>query len=320
MVPVFVLASMTILATSTIMGMFTNSLIIAVNVIDKMMGKMLSPSDLILITMSASNVLFQLLMLANDFLSFIDSDLYFSDEIYTLFTVMLNLPIYSSFWFTVCLSANYCLQIVIFTNPFLLRIKFAVASLVPQLLMVSVLLAMATGIPAAWNLNRDDPAVNISSNQTEEIVTVPKLNIFYLIPCNLMSCSLPLILVAICNGIIIKSLVINNSDRAASGELSVRAQGRIRAAKMISCLLLLYVSFYVSEILMFVDAFPPSSPGFCICLIVIYSYSPAQSIVLIFGSPKLKQVSSNLLKSVHHFKKGKPNKSVIMFVKVKLQV
>lgn len=316
MLPAFILASMTILGVSTIIGVFTNSLIISVNIIDKVKGKPLSPSDLILITMAASNVLFQFIMLANDFLSFLDSELYFSDEIYTLFTVMLNLPIYSSFWFTVCLSINYCLQIVIFTNPFLIRIKFAVSKLIPQLLLGSVLIAMATGIPAAWNLNKDLKNANMSSNQSMEIV-VPTLNIAYLLPCNLMSCSLPLILVAIANGVIIKSLVTHNSDRNTNGELSSRAQGRFRAARTISCLLILYISFYVSEIFMFVDAFSPSSPGYCICLIVIYSYSPATSIVLIFGSPKLKHFSSNLLSGIQGFKSQKPKKPVVIFISLK---
>ncbi|KAM5193794.1 taste receptor type 2 member 40-like [Mantella aurantiaca] len=318
MLPVFILVSMTILGVSTIMGVFTNSLIITVNIFDKVMGKALNPSDLILVTLGATNVLFHFIMMANDFLSFLNSDLYFSDDIYTLFTIMLNLPIYSNFWFTVCLSVNYCLQIVIFTNPFLIRIKFAVSRLIPHLLLASVLMAIATGVPAAWNLSKDDPGFNMSKNETEEI-GFPKLNIYYFVTCNLISCSLPLILVAVANGLIIKSLVTNTSDRNVNGELSARAQGRIRAARTISCLLLLYISFYISEILMFIDVFPPSSPGFCICLIVIYSYSPSQSIVLIFGSPRLKQVSLDLLNSVHAFKKGKTKKPTVIFIKLELQ-
>ncbi|XP_056427399.1 taste receptor type 2 member 40-like [Hyla sarda] len=316
MPPTFILASMTILGVSTITGVFTNSLIIVVNVIDKVKGKCLSPTDLILITMGASNILFQFIMLANDFMSFLDSQLSFSDEMYTLFTVMLNLPIYSSFWFTVCLSINYYLQIVIFTDPFLIRIKFAVSKLIPQLLAASVFIAIATGLPAAWNLYRDPENVNISSSQSIEI-SVPKLKISYLLPCNVLSCSLPLVLVAIANGLIVRSLISHNSDRNTKGDLSQRAQSRFRAARTISCLIILYISFYVSEILMFVDAFSPSSPGFCICLFVIYSYTLAQSIVLIFGSPKLKHISSHLFSEMYSFKSQKPKKHSVVFIRLK---
>ncbi|XP_040191804.1 taste receptor type 2 member 40-like [Rana temporaria] len=318
MLPVFIVASMVILAMSTVMTVFTNSLIIAVNLLDKAMSKNLSPSDLIIVTLCISNIIFQLIMLVNDYISFMETTLYFSYEVYVVFTVMLILPIYCSFWFTVCLSVNYYLQIVIFSHPFLIHLKIGVSKLVPQLLMSSFLVAMVTGIPAAWNFLQDPQDLNIStSNETSMEISVPKLNIAYLLPSNLISCSLPLVLVGVANGLIIKSLVTHKhkSDRNANGELSARAEGRVRAAKTISCLLFLYLSFYISEILMFIDAFPPNSPGFCTCLMVIYSYSPGQSIVFIFGSPKLKQVSLRLFHSKAGLKKRKSNTSKVLFIK-----
>ncbi|KAM8960633.1 taste receptor type 2 member 40-like [Pelodytes ibericus] len=322
MLSVFILASMVILGLSTLVGVFTNTLIIAVNVMEKMNGKNLSSSDLILVTLGVSNVLFQFIMLINDYLSFMNTDIYFSDMVYITFTVLLILPIYSSFWFTVCLSVYYCLQIVIFTHPFLIRLKMAVSTFVPQLLLASVFTSFTTGLPSAWNLYRVNQGLNMSSNQSTEISFL-KMNIVYLLPTNIINCSLPLVFVAISDGLIIKALIIHRhkADRNANGELRGRAEGRIRAARTITCLLLLYLSFYVSEILMFIDAFPPSSPGYCICLMLIYSYSPAQSIVLIFGSPKLKQVSHSLLQCTGKFgflkKQSKPPR--VLFIKLRFE-
>ncbi|XP_056427273.1 uncharacterized protein LOC130368044 [Hyla sarda] len=317
MLPVFIVASMAVLGVSTVMAVFTNSFIIAVNIIDKIQGKSLSASDLIIVTLCISNIIFQFIMLVNDYVSFLETDLYFSDEVYVIFTVMIILPVYSSFWFTVCLSFNYYLQIIIFTNPFLIRLKIGISQLVPKLLLASVFIAMTTGVPAVWNFYRDSPGLNMSRNMTIEI-SVPKLNIIYLLPTNLLSCSLPLVLVGIVNGLIIKSLVTHThkTDRNAKGDLSARAEGRVRAAMTISCLLILYLSFYISEILMFIDAFPPNSPGFCICLMVIYSYSPAQSIVLIFGSPKLKQISLSLLHYTGGSNKEKAKIPKVLFIKL----
>ncbi|KAM3936738.1 taste receptor type 2 member 40-like [Leptodactylus fuscus] len=318
MLPLFIVGSMTVLGISTVLTMFTNSLIIAVNIIDKMQGKNLSSSDLIMVTLCISNILFQFTMLVNDYVSFLETDLYFSYEVYVIFTVMLIVPIYCSFWFTVCLSVNYYLQIIIFTHPFLIRFKIGVSQLVSQLLIASALMAMATGVPAAWNFYTDSPGLNMSSNMTMEI-SVPKLNVIYLLPSNLISCSFPLVLVGIANGLIIKSLLTHThkSDRNTKGDLSARAEGRVRAARTISCLLILYLSFYISEIFMFLDTFPPNSPGFCICLIVIYSYSPGQSIVFIFGSPKLKQVSLSILHCIGGANKEKPKKPKVMFIKLR---
>lgn len=320
MLPVFIVASMAVLGVSTVMAVLTNSLIIAVNIIDKIQGKSLSPSDVIIVTLCISNILFQFIMLVNDYVSFLETDLYFSDEVYIIFTVLLILPVYSSFWFTVCLSVNYYLQIIIFSHPVLIRLKIVVSQFVPQLLIASVFMAVVTGVPAAWNFYRDSPELNMSSNMTMEI-TVMKLNIIYLLPTNLISCSLPLVLVGIANGLIIKSLVTHThkSDRNAKGDLNARAEGRVRAARTISCLLILYLSFYISEILMFIDAFPPNSPGFCTCLMVIYSYSPAQSIVLIFGSPKLKQVTLSLLNCTGGANKEKSKPAKVLFIKLRIK-
>ncbi|XP_063800923.1 taste receptor type 2 member 40-like [Pseudophryne corroboree] len=320
MIPTFVFISMTILCVSTIMGLFTNAIIITVNVVDKIKGKSISASDLILVTMGVSNVIFQLIMLANDFCSLLDSNLYFSKEVYIIFSVVLNASIFSSFWFTVCLSINYYFQIVIFTHPFLIRLKLAVFRFIPQLLMASVFVSLGTCIPVIWNIIVYDNDFNMTINQTAEI-SLPELNLVYMVISTLISCSLPLVLVGIANGLIIKSLVTHThkSDRNEKGDLSARAEGRIRAARTLSCLLFIYISFYVSEILMFTDVFPPSSPGLCACLIVIYSYPPAQSIVLIFGSPKLKQAAVNIMRRMGGFKEEKSKTATVSFIKFNIK-
>ncbi|KAM9330750.1 taste receptor type 2 member 40-like [Gastrophryne carolinensis] len=308
MLPVLSLVSMTVLAASTVIAVFTNSLIIVVNLIDKAKGKNFSPSDLIVVTLCISNIIFQFTMMFNDYMGFFN--MYFNDTVYTISAVLLILTIYSSFWFTVSLSLNYYLQIVISTNPILIRLKLASAQIVPKLIMASLFISLTTGLPAAWNIYRDPISVNISNNEAEE-VTFPKQSVAYLLPSNLISCSLPLILVGIANGLIIRSLVNLKADRNAKGELSARAEGRVRAARTISFLLLLYVSFYISEILVFAGLFSQSSPEFCTCLMVIYSYSPAQSIVLIFGSPKLKQVTLSFFHCIAINKKKSSSPTVV---------
>ncbi|XP_018413697.1 PREDICTED: taste receptor type 2 member 40-like [Nanorana parkeri] len=301
MLPIFVLVSMTVLSVSTLMGSISNSIIIAVNVIDKVKGKLLSPSDTIVVTMGISNVFFQFIMLANDFLSFLENDLYYSERVYILFSVTINLPIYISFWFTACLSINYYFQIVIFTHPFLIRLKDAVSKHIPQLIMVSVMVSIATCLPVIWYTNINKQDLNMTGNLTVE-ATFPELDMAYLIISSLVSCSLPLVLAGIADGLIIRSLINNRSDKTAKGDMSARAEGRIRAARTISCLLFIYISFYISELLMFTEVFPPTSPGFCVCLMVIYTYAPAQSVVLIFGSPKLKYAALRIFRcllSIH---------------------
>ncbi|XP_040275658.1 taste receptor type 2 member 40-like [Bufo bufo] len=320
MLPTFLLISMTILGITTVIGSIGNSIIIAVNITDKIKGKVLSPSDQILLMMGLFNVLFQFIMIINDFLSFLDSDFYFSEMVYILFSAIINFPVFTSFWLTACLSISYCFQIVIFTHPFLVRLKFAVFQFIPQLLITSVLISLATCIPVIWNTIMYDQRFNMTSNQTMEAFS-PHLTVEYLIISNLISCSLPLVLAGIANGLIIKSLVAHTKKavRNAKGDLNARTEGQVRAARTISCLLFIYVCFYISELLLFTEMFPPSSPAICVCLVIIYSYSPAQSIVLILGSPKLKQASVSIIHCLQGFNKEVDTSPSVAFIKLNIK-
>ncbi|XP_063313181.1 taste receptor type 2 member 40-like [Pelobates fuscus] len=290
MLPLFLIVSMAILGSTSILGIVLNCIILCVNFVQKEKGKSLGPSELILVTLGISNITFQVVMTANDLMIILASDLYYSDGVCTTIKVLLFIPIFSSFWFTVCLCVYYCLQIVIFTHPFLMRLKMEIATLVPCFLVTSFFVAVIISVPVFWSTYREPVIGNFSSNQTLEM-NAPKLSITYLLPTSIIGSSLPLLLVAISNGIILKSLMsASNKLENTSSVQSPHAEARERAARTVGCLLLLYMSFYISELLMFTSLFPPNSPGFCACLMVIYTYSPIQSLILILGSPKLKKV------------------------------
>ncbi|CAH2294730.1 taste receptor type 2 member 9-like, partial [Pelobates cultripes] len=209
--------------------------------------------------------------------------------------------------------------IVIFTHPFLMRLKLGISTLVPFFLVTSVLISVAISVPAIWSTHRDPFNGNVSSNETFES-DVPKLSISYLLPSNIIGCSLPLVLVAISNCLILRSLKSpSNMIEKTNNSQSPRAKARERAAQTVGSLLLLYMSFYISEIMMFVDLFPPSSPGFCACLMIIYTYSPAQSIILILGSPKLKKVLLSLLRLHEKLSSEEPEAPNILFIKRNVQ-
>lgn len=320
MMSVLVLISVAILGVTTIFGIFTNCVIVSVNLMDKVKGKSLSSSDLILVTLGLSNITFQFVMTANDFLSLLWSDMYYSDEVYATFNALLFLPIYASFWFTVCLCIYYCLQIVIFSNPFLVRLKLEIPKLVPCFLVTSVLTSVAISVPAVWSTYRELPTENAPVNRSLGS-NVPKLSIAYLLPSNIIGCTIPLILVGISNGLILKSLGTNsrNIEKITSNTISPRTEARERAARTVGLLLVLYLAFYISEIIMFVDLFPPSSAGFCVSLMVIYSYSPAQSVILILGSPKLKKAIQSIFQLSQNWNKTTLDNPKILFINLQVQ-
>ncbi|XP_078496715.1 taste receptor type 2 member 40-like [Lissotriton helveticus] len=299
MLPILAVLSVSILGISTLAGIITNAFIVAVNLYIRDQGVRQNACDLIVCTLGISNISFLFTMTVNDFCTFLWSEKYFTAEIYSTFNVLIFFPIFSSFWFTVCLCVFYCIQILIFTQPLLIKLKQNISQVVPWLLLWSVLISLAISVPAAWSADYEFKT-NTSNDFTVNITLVgaiPKLNLYYLLVSNIIGCTVPLLLVGISNVLIIKSLVAHAKQMVMSSSSSgtPRGEAGLRAAKTVTLLLFLYITFYVSEILMFIDMFPPTSPWFTVCLIVIYLYSPTQSVILILGSPKLKNTSIKIL-------------------------
>ncbi|XP_069057778.1 taste receptor type 2 member 40-like [Pleurodeles waltl] len=296
----FAIVSLAIFGIGTVTGVITNAFILVANFLVTVYGLCIQPGDLIITTLGLSNICFQLTMAVNDFCAFLWNEVYFSFEVYAVINVLILFTIISSFWFTVCLCVFYCIQILIFTRPFLIKLKQNIAKLVHWLLLGSTFTSLTLSLPAAWCVDKGLSGNMISSvtvNITLEGV-VPRLNPSFLLFSILLGCTLPLILVGISNALIIISLCShakNMMQGSSSG--APRGEAGLRAVRTVTSLLLIYILFYVSEVFMFLDMFPPASPWMDVCLAVIYLYSPVQSVILILGSPKLKAMS---IKILHH--------------------
>ncbi|XP_029437358.1 taste receptor type 2 member 40-like [Rhinatrema bivittatum] len=294
MFPLFTLVSLTILGFNSVAGVLTNTFIVAVNFMDRGQGQTLNPSDLILFTMAVFNICFQGTMSTNDFFIFFWEKVYFSDWVYPIFTVLLLFTIFCSFWLTVCLCGFYCLQIILFSHPFLVCLKRGISKLVPWLLFWSMLLSLALSVPAIFNISKEphqNSTVDLMSNTTLE-EAVPSVSLTYLLISSIFGSCLPLLLVGASASLIITSLCkhATRMEQSVSGFSGPHKKASMEAAKTITSLLFLYISFYVSQILLILNTFPTTSSWFCVCLIIIYCYSPMQSLILITGSPKLKRL------------------------------
>ncbi|KAM5193791.1 taste receptor type 2 member 40-like [Mantella aurantiaca] len=293
--PMFVVVSISALGISTVTGFFTNSFIIVAHGMDRLKGREINPRELILLTLGLFNIVFQCTMVANDSLLFLWSDVYFLDNVYTIFSILLLFTIFSSFWFTFCLCSFYYLMLVTYEQTFFIRLKQSISDVVSWMLFFSVSISLIISVPVAWNIKKDEYAVqfdgNLTGNSTIQYGT-PHMNLQYLLVTSIIGCCVPLILVALVNFFIIKCLYVHvkqlKKKAAAMSMQSVDAS--VSAACTVSSLLILYVSFYVSETLLIMDIFKVDSPWISGCLVTVYSYAPIQSLILIMGSPKLRQM------------------------------
>ncbi|KAM4707023.1 taste receptor type 2 member 40-like [Discoglossus pictus] len=300
MLPVYVIVSLSAMSISTLIGFLTNSFIIVAHGMDRAKSRNINPRELILFTLGLFNIAFQCSMAANDTVLYLWSDLYFSDNVYAIFSVILLFTIFSSFWFTFCLCGFYYIMLVTSEQTFFMRVKQSISGVVPWMLVASVLLSLIISVPVAWNITKHNYSIaidgNVTYNSTVELST-PHMSLRYLLVSSIIGCCVPLVLVAIANILIIKSLCVHAKQlgRNAGGMNVQSVDASVSAARTVTSLLLLYISFYVSQILLIMGVFDVESLWFSVGLVVIYAYSPVQSVILILGSPKLKSTLVRLL-------------------------
>ncbi|KAM9330746.1 taste receptor type 2 member 40-like [Gastrophryne carolinensis] len=318
MLPSFVILSLSALGISTVIGFFTNLFIIMAHAMDRAKGRNINPRELILFTLGLFNIAYQFSMAANDSVLYVWSDVYFSDNVYTIFSILLLFTIFSSFWFTFCLCGFYYVMLVTVEQTFVIRLKHNISDVVPWMLFSSVLLSLIISVPVAWNIQKDEYSVLLDGNVTNSSAVqygTPHMSLQYLLVTSIIGCCIPLILVAAANILIIKSLCVHakHLGKNAGGMTVQSVEASVSAARTVTSLLILYISFYISQILLIMAIFDFDSIWFSVCLLVIYAYSPVQSIILILGSPKLK---STLRKLAGSFacRDSRPPNSVIKVI------
>ncbi|XP_056427732.1 taste receptor type 2 member 40-like [Hyla sarda] len=300
MLPLFIVASLTALCASSFIGFFTNSFIILNHSKDIMRGKMINPRELIFSILGLFNIFYQCTLLVNDIVLFLWTDMFFSDKVQSALCFILLFTIFSSFWFTVCLCGFYYVNIVSFKNHFLSQLKQRIADVVNYMLILSVLISLTISIPVPWNISRNSNT-QASTNVTNIFSSVNErqspISPQYLLTASMFGCCLPLVLVGVANAFVLRALCINVRllQRNSSGISIQTIEASISAVRTITCILLIYFCFYVAVISLFLNIVLLGSTWFPLCVTVIYSYSPVQSIILILGSPKLRSASMKLL-------------------------
>ncbi|XP_056427596.1 taste receptor type 2 member 40-like [Hyla sarda] len=225
------------MAISTVIGLFTNSFIIVAHGMDRAKGRNINPRELILSTLGLFNIAYQFSMVANDIVLYLWSDLYFSDNVYTIFSILLLFTIFSSFWFTFCLCGFYYVMLVKFEKTFLMRLKQNISEVVPRMLLSSVVLSLIISVPVAWNIKKEDYSTHFSENVTDNstVQGAPHMSLQYLLVTSIIGCCIPLILVAISNILIIKTLCLHAKHLGKNtGGMSVQSvEASVSAARTV---------------------------------------------------------------------------------------
>lgn len=289
----------------------TNGLIVVVNLADWTKGRGLMPNNEIVTSLGLSNIGFSTAITLDYFTSLVWKEFY--QRFYNMQIVMFTLDIatsFSSFWFTAWLTVFYCMKIMNFKHPFLLKVKLQFSGLVRWLLLGSVLLSLGATLSVMWAVgttsqvespinqtNSLSSDFNLTLNIKKDKKILVHMALSYRLLLIILGCSAPLVVVIFSSIPVLKSLFqhAQNLEQNVSIFHNPRLEAHLNAAKAVLSLLLSYCSSYISEILIRTELFPNWTYEYFLCLTALLGTIAVQGSVLILSNPKMKQSLAHIL-------------------------
>ncbi|XP_069506007.1 taste receptor type 2 member 40-like [Ambystoma mexicanum] len=279
-------------------GLMGNTFIVAIKLINWMnQANDLNESDVIILSLGVTNTCLHCVSLAGTVVYVLWRHIFVLDAVFkSYFTLKIALGD-SSLWFATWLGVYYCMKIVNLTHPFYVWIKARLPKIVPWLLVGSVLVSLANSIPVgcemdlAWTGNvSKDPSSNTSGDGAIAELRFGSgcLSMFII---QVVAASVAFTLFTFSAGAIITSLNRHMKHMAQNADSSrgPHINAHLGALKTVAALLILYISFYTSKFLLFLELFPIGSWGFVMCDILTFSFPALSAIVLILGNSNLKK-------------------------------
>ncbi|KAM6288483.1 LOW QUALITY PROTEIN: taste receptor type 2 member 40-like [Spheniscus humboldti] len=238
-----------------------NGTILAVSSTGCIRSKILSSYDMSMIFLTLSRFFLQSWMMLDLLLSLFCETTY-NEEIVIFKTVFMFLN-YSSLWFAAWLSVFYFTKVAGFTQSFFTWLKQRIPSLVLWMLITSSLFSFATSLPFAWdiyNVHDNFTAPLTMTNSSERRVTM-KASLFLLILLCNDGIALPLIVFVVSSILLIRSLWIHTRQMQnnATGFRDPSLEAHIGAIKSVFSFLILYVTYFISLVLILSNIFLPLS-------------------------------------------------------------
>ncbi|NXW20851.1 T2R40 protein, partial [Circaetus pectoralis] len=264
-------------------------------------SKIVSSYDMIMIFLSLSRFSLQSWMMLDLFLSLFCETSYYEENLFVIFKTVFMFLNYSSLWFAAWLSVFYSTKIASFTQSFFIWLKQRISSLVPWMLITSCLFSFATSLPFAWDVydvHNNFTAPLTMTNSSERRVTMKASFFFLILLCN-AGVALPLIVFVVSSILLIRSLWIHTRQMQnnATGFRDASLEAHIGAIKSVFSFLILYVTYFISLVLILSNIFLPLSIGEAMCLAVMAACPAGHSMVLIWSNPKFRELPARIL---HH--------------------
>ncbi|XP_040211627.1 taste receptor type 2 member 8-like [Rana temporaria] len=285
------------LLISSVMGLVlaipSNTCIVMGNLeIVRKKGK-LSPSDVIFLGKGILNILLQCVMSLQAMIFALYSSVLYIREVRVFLNTFIYFLIYYSFWLTFWLSAHYCTSITNLSYGFFIWIKRIVSNFLSHLLLLTALGMFPVSVLYNWAVEWESH-IQSSENTTEDsIYATYHVIVSYFVPINTLGCILPFCLSLLCLVLTFSFLLrhvwrVKNND---SGSTRPNLQAHVTALRTISFLLLMFIFFCVSPVLLFIHKSSNITEFIPIISWISRILSPSVEAAIIFqASNKLRRI------------------------------
>ncbi|XP_077202606.1 taste receptor type 2 member 2-like [Paroedura picta] len=131
-----------LLVMETIVGVVANGSIVLVCCIDLFRSRKLPPTDLILICLASSRLLWQAVIILHVTMLSFFLHMYVLKEFHLITVIVWFFAETLGLWFATCLSVWYLIKIAVFSHPIFLQVKQRLSGMVPELLLGSVVVSV----------------------------------------------------------------------------------------------------------------------------------------------------------------------------------
>lgn len=268
-----------------VIGVMANGFIVVINCLDRLRNKTMISSDVILTALSV----FRLLFLGMTFCLHTSDDGENSDSESLSYSFLWAFFNACTSWMATCLVFFYCMKIVNFTEPSLLKMKMKISGNIPQLLLGSVLAALVSSLPMLLSKNCEhccnETKIFLSNSSGACLFWIDSFPFSGLLH---IAGTLPSFLSFLVSSVLLIHSLLQHSKRMrghTDGFKDHMMDAHVKALKTVTSLLILYCAAFIAQV----------SSSLCynpwtllLCMMVIVTYQSCHAIILIFVNPKLK--------------------------------
>ncbi|XP_066472900.1 taste receptor type 2 member 40-like [Tiliqua scincoides] len=277
-------------------GFTSNAFITAVIVIEWAKSRSLNSSELLLLSLSISNICCTASVMAVVYREHFNIRNYLMSRVTN---VLLNIAVLSRYWFTAWLCVFYCIKIVNGTHSLFLWCKQRILCLLPWTLAASAVISIFSSVfafqfvPVHLQSNTTTANITDMTQNAGEDKILPSYEIFYFV----IGCSGSLLVVLLCSTVTV-AFLYRHVCQMTGKESSFRnpqTEAHFKAARTVLFLLFLYLSFFLAQILPLTSSTEYKKIVFCVYCIVLIGYSLAQAAILVLVNTRLKQALTQML-------------------------